>query len=135
MATRILTDARIEVDANVLSDDANQVELSYEAETQDDTVFGDDTRSNKGGLKNWTMSITFLQDWDAAAVDAILFPLVGSTVTVKLRPTSAAIGTGNPEYVGLGVLSSYTPMGNSVGELASAPVEFVAAGTLARNTV
>lgn len=137
MSSFVLTDARIEIDANVVSTDANQVSLSYEAETQDDTAFGDDTRSSAGGLKNWSAEVTFLQDFAAAGIDSIMFPLVGTTVTVKFRSTTAAIGGSNPEYTGSAVISSYSPFGGSVGDMATANVSMVPGGaspTLARNT-
>ena len=61
-----------------------------------------------------------------------MFPLVGTQVAVKFRPTSAAKGSNNPEYSGTGLLSSYNPVGQSVGDLATAPIKIVSAGTLAR---
>lgn len=134
MGTIALTDARIEIDSNVVSDDANQVSLNYEAESLDDTSFGDDTRSSKGGLKNWSGDVQFIQDFANAEIDSILFPLVGTTVVLKFRATSDAISTSNPEYTGTALIQSYAPLGNSVGELAGASITFEAAGTLARNT-
>lgn len=134
MATFVLTDAVITIDGTDLSDHGNQVSVSYEAETQDDTAFGDDTRSNSGGLKNWSMDITFLQDFAASEVDATLFPLVGTTVTVAVRSTSSAVGSTNPSYTGTALIQSYSPFGNSVGDQATASVSCVAAGTLSRAT-
>lgn len=137
MGKFVLTDAVIDVDGTVLSDRANQVSVTYEAETQDDTAFGHTTRSNAGGLKNWSMEITFLQDFAAAEVDATLFPLVGTTVTVKVKGDSAATSATNPEYSGEGLIQSYSPFGNSVGDQATASCSVVPGGTspdLARNT-
>lgn len=134
MATFVLTDAVITIGGTDLSDHGNQVSITYEAETQDDTVFGDDTRSNAGGLKNWSMDIEFLQDFAASEVDATLFPLVGTAVTVAVRATSDAVGATNPSYTGTGLIQSYSPFGNSVGDQASASVSVVPAGTLSRAT-
>ena len=133
MATFVLTDAVLDIDGTDLSDHGTQVSITYEAEAQDDTVFGDDTRSNAGGLKSWSMSIEFLQDFAASEVDATLFPLVGTTVTVKARGDSAAISTTNPSYEGTGLIQSYDPFGNSVGDMATASVSVQPAGTLSRN--
>lgn len=134
MPTLILDNAFVEIDGNDVSSDANQVSLSYESETQDETAFGDDTRINKGGLKNWSGSISFHQDFDAAALDSILFGLVGTQVTIKIRPDGGAVSTSNPEYTGTALITSYPPLGNSVGELAQASIDFVSAGTLSRAT-
>ena len=134
MATFVLTDAVITIDGTDLSDHGNQVSVSYEAESQDDTAFGDDTRSNAGGLKAWSMDITFLQDFAASNVDATMFPLVGTTVTVAVRGDSAAISATNPSYTGTGLIQSYSPFGNAVGDQATASVTVQAAGTLSRAT-
>jgi hypothetical protein len=133
MATKVLTDAYISVDSNDISSDSNQLSLSYEAETQDDTVFGDDTRSNKGGLKNWSMEISGLNDFADSAVDDILFALVGTTVTVAFRPTSDAVSASNPSYSGTGLIQSYSPVQNSIGELVGYSLSVVSAGTLSRS--
>lgn len=132
MATFVLTDARIAINGTDLSDHGNQVSISYEAETQDDTAFGDDTRSNAGGLKNWSASVTFLQDFASGEVDATLFPLVGTAVTVSFRGTSGAKSTTNPDYgdgTTTGLIQSYSPFGNSVGDMATASLEIVPGGS------
>jgi hypothetical protein len=126
MAEIVLTDARIEIDANVVSDHGNQVSITYEAETQDDTTFGNTTRSNKGGLKNWQMELNFVQEF-SAELDAILFPLVGTDFIIKVRPASGAIGASNPEYSARGILTNYAPIGGSVGDLAAAPITILPA--------
>ena len=134
MAHFVFTDARVEINSVVLSDHVESVSLEYKAELQDDTNMGDTTRQRLGGLKDWTTSINFRQDFAASEVDATLFPLVGVATVIKIRTTSAAIGATNPEYVGTGILESYRPVGDTVGNVAAAPVTFQAAGDLARNT-
>lgn len=134
MAKHVLTDASLVINSVDLSDHVRSVTLNYEAELQDDTTMGDDTRTNLGGLKNWSMDVEFTQNYDASKVDATLFSIVGSAVTVVLKPTSAAVGATNPSYTGTGVIGSYSPIGNSVGDLAVAPVTIAAAGTLTRAT-
>lgn len=134
MAHFVFTDARVEINSVVLSDHVESVSLEYKAELQDDTNMGDTTRQRLGGLKDWTVTINFRQDFAASEVDATLFPLVGVATSIKVRPTSAAIGATNPEYAGTGMLESYRPIGDTVGNVAAAPVTFQAAGDLARNT-
>lgn len=133
MATKVLTNAYINLNSNDLSAYANQVSLSYEAEELDETAFGDDTRIKKGGLKNWSMEISFHQDFADNLLDEILFALVGTTVTCAIRADSGSISTSNPEYTGTGLIKDYKIFGNSVGELATASVSIVSAGTLVRD--
>lgn len=132
MATLVLDDAYININANDLSADGNQVSLSYDADALEKTAFGDDTHVHQGGLKNWSMEMTFHQNFADNDLDEILFALVGTSVTVAIRPTSASKGASNPEYTGTGLIQSYKPFGNAVGELASASISIVAAGTLSR---
>lgn len=132
MGKQVLTDAFVSIDGNDLSAYVQSVTLSYEAELQDDTTMGDDTRTNIGGLKNWSMDVQLAQDFDASTVDSVLFPLVGASFTVEVRPSSAAVSANNPKYTATGVLGSYSPLGNSVGDLAVAPITISPAGTLTR---
>lgn len=134
MATFAFTDARIEVNAVVLSAAATAVTLETSADELEDTAFGDTYRSRLGGLKDWSVQIEFNQDFAAGQVDATIFTLLGTTTTVKVRPTTSAISATNPEYSGSALVSQYPPFGNSVGELAKASVTWPGAGTLTRAT-
>ena len=134
MAKFVLTDASLVLNSVDLSDHVQSITVNYEAELQDDTVMGDDTRSNIGGLKNWSIDVQFTQNYAASKVDATLFSIVGSTVAVVVKPTSSAVGSTNPSYSGNCVVGSYSPIGNSVGDLAVAPVTLASAGTLTRAT-
>lgn len=134
----ILKDARIEINAVVVSAYANQVGLDLTKEEQDDTAFGDNARARLAGLEDPALSVNFNQDFSNSAIDSQLFALwsSGAVVTCKIRPTSAAIGTSNAEYVGGFLPSKYSPFGNSVGDAAKASIQWpYGSGTsLARNT-
>lgn len=137
MATTTLTNAFFEFDTVDLSSYVRSVTLSYEAETGDDTAMGDDTRSNLAGLYNWSIEVEFNQDYDASAVDDTLFAKVGKTGTVKVRNDAGAISTTNPEFSGDAVLTSYPPLGGSVGDVHTTSASFVPGGaspTLTRST-
>ena len=132
MATLVYTNAKIEIKGVDLSAHASEVSLNYASETQDETAMGDDTRIRKGGLKDWSVDVTFHQDYAAAAVDATLFSVVGTTVCVEVRPQNICSTSINPIYSGIAVLESYNPLGGSVGDLLDAPISLQSAGTLSR---
>lgn len=134
MATLVLNNAYVSINSVDLSDHVRQVTVNYQAELLDETAMGATTRARKGGLKDWSMTIEFLQDFAAGEVDATLFGLVGTTFTVEVRPTSAARSATNPGYTGTGILESYPPLGNAVGEMAMTTVTIQAAGDLSRAT-
>jgi len=122
MPTIVLDDASVVINSVDLSNRVKSVSINYSAEMLDDTAMGDNTKSNKGGLKDWSLDIAFHQDYAASNVDATLFPLVGENFSVVVKPTSGSVSTTNPSYSGTGILESYVPISGGVGELAEAPV-------------
>jgi len=134
MAKIVLTDAQVEIGGNDISANVSSVTLNYEADAVEKTCMGDGTHLNMGGLKNWGLELELLDDYDAAAVDSILFPLVGTEVACLVRPSSAVVGVSNPEYTGQGIITAYPPLGGSVGDAAGSSISIVPAGALARAT-
>lgn len=134
MAQIVLTDASVEVNSVDLSDHVTQVVLNYEVDAVEVTAMSDGAHKFTGGLTNVSATIDFQQDFDAASVDATIEPLVGTTTTVIIKPTSAAVGGTNPSYTLTGTyVASHTPLNASVGDLSTTSVEFQG-GTLARAT-
>ncbi len=134
MAELILTDAYVSIAANDLSGYVKAVNINYSAESQEITAMGDSTRRRLPGLKDWSAELEFNQDYDAAGLDAIMFPLVGTTVAIEIRPKNAAPSTNNPKYTGNGVVESYPPLSGSIGEAVTASVTVQGSGDLARAT-
>jgi hypothetical protein len=134
MATHVLTDAVLTINAVDLSDWCKSATIEFEAEAIDETAMGDTTRTNIGGLKSWSLSADLMQDYASSAVDQTLWSLVGTVVAVKLKATSAGNGATNPEYNGNALIQSYQPVGGSVGELHMTRLVAVSAGALSRAT-
>jgi hypothetical protein len=132
MATLVYTNAKFEINGTDLSSHASEVSLNYGSEMQDETAMGDDSRINKGGLKTWSVDVTFHQDFATAAVDQKLFSLVGTTVCFEIRPQNICSTAINPTYSAIGIIESYNPVSGSVGSLLDAPVTIQSAGTLSR---
>ncbi len=130
MATLIWTDAYFSVNSVVLSSFTRSLTVNYEAEMLDDTVMGTSgTRSNRPGLKNWSIEAEFLQDYASGAVDATLFPLIGAAAfPIEVRPTSAVVGVTNPKYTGNAVLETYPPLSGEVGTLGTVSASFRSGG-------
>lgn len=135
MATQVLNDAFVSINGVDLSDWVKQVRLDYSAASLDDTVMGDTTKSSKGGLKEWSGQIDFLDDYAASAPDVSIFSIVGTVVTVLIRPVAATVvGATNPNYTGSALITGFMPVSGSVGELATTTVSFTSAGDLSRAT-
>lgn len=134
MAKIVLTDASITINSVALSDHANSVTLTYEKDSVEDTAFGSSGHTFTGGLQNNNCEIAFMQDFAAANVEATVYPLVGTTTTVVIKPTSSAVSATNPSYTLTGTfLASHTPVAAAVGELAMTTLTFTG-GTLAKAT-
>jgi hypothetical protein len=135
MATLVLTDAYVLINAIDHSARARQVKINYKAETPENTGMGVTTKSRLPGLKDWDVEIEFNQDFAAANVDEKMFSLVGAAAfAIEIRPTSGARSTSNPAFTGNALLADYSPIGNKVGDVAVAPIKLMGTGTLSRQT-
>ncbi|MGW3808855.1 radical SAM protein [Micromonospora sp. NPDC005113] len=134
MGSFAFTDAVVTVGGTDLSDHVRQVTINVSADQLDDTAMGDLFRSRIGGLKDWTVSIEFNQDFAASEVDATLWPLLGTTTAVTVKATSASTSATNPLYSGSVLVSGYNPLGNGVGDLATTSITWQGAGALTRAT-
>jgi len=134
MAQIVLTDASITVNSVDLSSRTNQVTINYEKEAVESTAFGDSGRKFVAGLQNVTVDIELQQDFAASNVEATVFPLVGTSTTIVIKPTSSAVSATNPSYtVSNTYLATHTPVNGQVGELATTSLSFQG-GTLAKAT-
>lgn len=124
MATLILDDAHISIAGNDLSDHANSVTLEYTYDEVEDSNFGDNTHQfMPDSLQNWTLNVTFAQDYASGSVSEILWNNAGKSVALVLRPKSSAVATDNPEYTADGIIINPGALiGGSVGERATAEV-------------
>ena len=134
MAIIAFKDVSISINSVDLSDHANSATLTYEVEQQDATVMGGD-RAFVGGIQNNTLEVTLYQDFAATEVEATIFPLVGTSTTLVLKPTSDAIGADNPTYTITGAyLASHTPIAaGDVGSTSPVSLTFTG-GTLVKTT-
>ncbi len=132
MAVMVLTNAYITVGGTVLSDLANTVTLNYEIDSVEVTAFGDTGHKFTGGLQNNSCEITFHQDYAASKTEATLYPLVGTTTTVVVKPNGSTTSATNPSYtLSSTFLAAHSPVAGAVGELATTSVTFTG-GTLVK---
>ena len=134
MAKFVLTDASVTLNSVDLSDHVSSVTLEITADEIVTTAMGDTFQARTGGLKDGTLSIEFQQDFAASEVDATLWPLLGSTTTFEVKPTSGAVSSTNPKYSGSVLINAHSPVANGVGELATMSVSFPTSGTITRAT-
>lgn len=134
MAKFYAQDYKITLGTTVISDDIASVTLDITTDEVETTAFGSSYRTRIGGLKDASVSFDFHQDFGAGSVDSLLFPLMGSTVSVKIAPTSGTVTATNPEYRFTALVTQYQPFAGSVGDLATLSVTWPVSGEVVRGT-
>jgi hypothetical protein len=127
-------DYKITIGTAVLSTSIAAVTLDITADEIEVTSFGDSYRKRIGGLRDASVSLDFHQDFGAGAVDALLFPLMGTTVDVKIAPTSGTVTATNPEYRFSALVTQYQPFAGSIGDLATLSITWPVSGEVVRGT-
>jgi hypothetical protein len=81
-------------------------------------------------------SVTMAIHNDYNAIDALFFPLVGSTaVTMVVKPNGTAVASAtNPSYTFSVLVTEWTPVNGAVGDLATADVTFPISGGIVKST-
>ncbi|MEU9888672.1 hypothetical protein [Sphaerisporangium sp. NPDC051011] len=135
MTKMILLASYLSLNANLLHSNTNKIELSVEVEEKDVTTFGSlGYKEVLGGLKSAGLAIEFKQDYAAAALDSIMWPLLGTVVAFEVRADQGAVGASNPKYSGSVLIKEWKPLSGSVGDDASVSVSFPTSGAVTRAT-
>ena len=134
MAKYAATDTKVTINGTNFSSWLTQVELSEEADDLETTAFGGLWRTRTGGLAQANLTLSFLQDFGASAVDATLAPLFNTLATVVITPTSGTASATNPSYTATFLVTQYSPFASSVGDVATFDVTWPSSGTVVRAT-
>lgn len=128
-------DAFVEINSVDLSAFVRSVTLETSASEEDISAMGDNWSEFTLGRQEWSGSVDLWQSFYTAEVDATLNGLLnGTAVTIKIRPTSSAATTVNPEYTGSVFVTAYSPAAGSFDENLSTSFSFRGTGTLTRST-
>jgi hypothetical protein len=134
LAKFIATDYKVTINGANFSTSLASVELPIEVDEQETTAFGSSWRTRIAGLKSGSITLEFHQDFGGTAVDATLYPLLGTNATVVVTPTSGSVTATNPSYSGEFLVTQYTPYASTVGDLATLSVTWPLTGALTRAT-
>ena len=136
MARIVLTDVGVVLGGVDLSDHIASVEISQNFDEVETTAFGDGGRTRVAGLEDSTLSLSFHQDFADGEVDATIAPLVGGTAAFVLAPFGTAIAASGtaPRYSGTVLVTEWTALNGTVGELSTADVTWPVVGKVTRGT-
>jgi len=130
----IVTNAQVTIGGVDLSSHITKVTLSTTRAEVETTTFGNTAKRRIAGLADNSVAIDFNQDFAAASVETTLYPLLGGTTTVVVKPNGTATGTANPAYTFSALVTEWMPLDAQVGELASASITWPIDGTIAKAT-
>ena len=138
MARIVLTDVEVLVGAVDLSDHVASVTLSSTYDVLETTAFAGGNvpaaaKTRIAGLADNSVTLEFHQDFAAGEVEASIYPLLGTTPAVTVKPTTGAIAADNPEYQFNALISEWTPLNGAVGELATASVTWPITGPITKD--
>jgi len=136
MAIFVATDFSVSINGSTaLASYLTQVELKTSANDITTTSFGSTWVTRVAGLKEGSLTLQFNQDYAAATVDPTLWPLLGANATVVIKPTSSAVGSANPSYSLVALVTDLTPVSGNIGDLSTFSITWPTNGTVTRAVV
>jgi predicted secreted protein len=136
MAKIVIQNPEVTLGGGTVSANVAQCTIALEADDVETTNFGGaGWRERIGGLKAGTVSFDFHNDYAAGAIDSVVFPLLGGTTAVTVRPHgTAAPGSATPQYSFTALVTEYSPIDSAVGDLATFSVSWPITGAVTRGT-
>ena len=129
MAKQVFTNASVTVNNVDFSDHIAAVTIDQSADEIETTAFGTaGWRSRVTGLKDGSVQLDWHQDF-SSSVDATLSTAFGSVGTVVILPNGTGVSASNPRWTCPVVISGYSPVAGSVGDLLTFSCTWVASGS------
>jgi hypothetical protein len=121
-----LSNPVVTVNSVALTDQATAATFTHRFDQLESTAFGDTDRKFVKGLGNHEVTISLYMSYAATETYATLAALVGTSTTVKVKPTNATPSATNPEFVLTGCFLAELPVADAaMGELSTIDITFV----------
>lgn len=134
MPRLVLTNASVVFGSTDLSSYISSITLNSTFDIVETTAFGNTAKTRVAGLADNSVTFEFHQDYATSAVEQTIYPLLGTAVTVVAKPVAGTTTTVNPQYTFSALVSEWTPLNGSVGELATASVTWPISGAITKAT-
>jgi len=135
MAKIVLTSAKTQINAVDYSAFISKVEFDYKYEDKDVTTFGSGgVHERIAGLGDGNVNITFKNDYAVGVLDGNIWALLGTVTAFKVKATSAANSTSNPEYQFSVLVLEWKPIAGTVGDVAEVDVSWPITAAVVRAT-
>ena len=130
MSKLVLTNSNVVLGGTDISSYVASITLSISVNEVETTSFGTGAVTRVGGLQDNSVTLDMHQDY--SAIEGLVYPLIGSTTSLVIKPNGTAVGTANPSYTMTPLVTEWTPVNGAVGELATASVTFPISGTVTK---
>jgi hypothetical protein len=134
MARIVLTNASVVFGSTDLSDHIASITLNSTFDIVETTAFGNTAKTRVAGLADNSVTFEFHQDYATSSVEQTIYPLLGTAVSVVAKPVAGTTTSVNPQYTFSTLVSEWTPLNGSVGELATASVTWPISGAITKAT-
>ena len=98
------------------------------------TAMGETNISRIGGLKDASVSLTFLNDFAASETYATLASLLGTAIDVTITPATGSVTATNPKKTASCLVTELPFIDGSVGDLAEVSVTWPVTGAITTAT-
>jgi len=131
MAVFLNNGVSVTVNSVDLSDHVQSISINRNFEELDVTAMGDTGRKAVKGLEASSITIDFLNDTASGEVLATLQAAWGTSVTVVVKQTSAAVSATNPSYTMTCLVNGTTDVNGAVGDIGMQSVTWNVNGAIA----
>lgn len=129
MARIVLTNVAVTFGTTDISSYVTSVTLGTTLDVVETTAFGNTARTRVAGLADNSVSLEFNQDYATSALEATIYPTIGTAVSMVVRPVAGV----SPAYSFSALVSEWTPLNGAVGELATASVTWPISGVITKS--
>ena len=133
MAKLVFNNPKITINSVDLTDRIAQVSLDMTFAEVETTAFGSSAITRVAGLGDHSFSASFHQDFASSEVEQTIYPLLGTTTEVTIKPVNITTATDNPLYTFTVLVTEWSPVAGSVGELLTADVSWPVSGGITKS--
>jgi hypothetical protein len=134
MARIVLTNASVTFASTDVSSYVSSITLSTSLDVVDTTSFGNTARTRVAGLADNQVTIEFFQDFGSGLLESIIYPTIGTSAAMVIKPVAGSTTATNPSYSFNALVSEWQPLSGAVGELATASVTWPVSGAITKAT-
>jgi hypothetical protein len=132
MAKLVLTNPSITIGGVDLSDHISNITLETKYDIVETTTFGSTAKTRVAGLADNQVTLDFMQDFASSSVEATIYPLLGTTTSIVIKPVAGTTTTTNPQYTISALVADWTPLKGGIGQLATASVTWPVSGAITK---